>query len=137
MRKFYIVALSTILVTGCVPPHAGEPSPARGLGQALGYLLFSPVLIVAGLFEGIATAPYLVGADIHEMNREMVKANTNVTLDETYQYAYGRALDDVPKDGDTGKQRSKEKVQPHFGGSVSTKCLTRSITSRVENGLVI
>ncbi len=115
MRKFYIVALSTILVTGCVPPHAGEPSPARGLGQALGYLLFSPVLIVAGLFEGIATAPYLVGADLHDMNREMVKANTNVTLDETYQYAYGRRLDTVPKSGSTGKVfRHMSEVTVHF-----------------------
>ena len=80
-----MIILSTFLVTGCVP---GEPSPARGLGQALGYLVFSPVLIVAGLFEGIATAPYLLEGDLHDMNREMVKANTNVTLDETYQYAY-------------------------------------------------
>jgi hypothetical protein len=37
------------------------------------------------------------------MNREMEKANTNVTLDETYQYAYGRRLDSVPKSGSTGR----------------------------------
>ncbi len=83
MRKLYMIVLSTFLVTGCVAPRAGEPSPARGLGQALGYLVFSPVLIIAGLYEGIATAPYLINADLHDMNREMEKANTNVTLDET------------------------------------------------------
>ncbi len=115
MRKLYMIVLSTLLITGCVPHRAGEPSPARGLGQAMGYLVFSPVLIVAGLFEGIATAPYLVGADLHDMDREMKKANTNVTLDETYQYAYGRRLDTVPKSGSTGRVfRHMSEATGHF-----------------------
>ncbi len=115
MRKLYMIVLSTFLVTGCVPPHAGQPGPARGLGQALGYLAFSPVLIVAGLLEGIATAPYLLEGDLHDMNREMVKANTNVTLDETYQYAYGRRLDTVPKSGSTGTVfRHMSEATGHF-----------------------
>ena len=115
MRKLYMIVLSTLLVTGCVSPRAGEPSPARGLGQALGYLVFSPVLIIAGLFEGIATAPYLINADLHDMNREMEKADTNVTLDETYQYAYGRRLDTVPTSGSTGKVfRHMSEATAHF-----------------------
>ena len=57
MRKLSVIILTTLLVTGCVAHRAGEPSPAQGLGQALGYLIFSPVLVLAGLFEGIATAP--------------------------------------------------------------------------------
>ncbi len=110
-----MIVLSTVLVTGCVSPRAGEPSPARGLGQALGYLVFSPVLIVAGLLEGIATAPYLIGTDLHDMDREMKKANTDVTLDETYQYAYGRRLDTVPKSGSTGKVfRHMSEATEHF-----------------------
>ena len=115
MRRLYMIVLSAFLVTGCVAPRAGEPSPARGLGQALGYLVFSPVLILAGLLEGIATAPYLIETDLHDMNREMEKANSNVTLDETYQYAYGRRLDTVPKSGNTGKVfRHMSEVTVHF-----------------------
>jgi hypothetical protein len=114
-----MIVLSTFLVTGCVSHRTAEPSPApnpaRGLGQALGYLVLSPVMIVAGLFEGIATAPYLIEADLHDMNREMEKANTNVTLDETYQYAYGRRLDTVPKSGSTGRVfRHMSEATGHF-----------------------
>ncbi len=103
MRKFYVVILSAFLVAGCVAPRAGEPSPAQTLGQALGYLVMSPVLILAGLLEGISTAPYFVEGDIHAMNAEMEAADSNVTLDRTYQYAYNRRLETVPKSGDTGK----------------------------------
>ncbi len=115
MRKVYMIVLSTFLVAGCVSHRPGEPSPARSLGQALGYLVLSPVLILAGLLEGIASAPYLVETDLHDMNREMEKANTNVTLDETYQYAYGRRLDTVPKSGSTGKAfRHMSEATRHF-----------------------
>jgi uncharacterized protein YcfL len=115
MRNFFVIVLSTFLVTGCVSHNPGEPSPARSLGNALGYLVFSPVLIIAGLLEGIATAPYLVETDLHDMNREMEKANSNVTLDETYQFAYGRQLDTVPKSGDTGKVfRHMSEATGHF-----------------------
>ncbi len=115
MQKLYMIVLSTFLVTGCVAHRQGEPSPARGLGQAIGYLVFSPVMIVAGLFEGIATAPYLIDADLHDMNREMKKANTIVSLDETYQYAYGRRLDTVPKSGSTGRVfRHMSEATGHF-----------------------
>ena len=103
MRKFYMIVLSTFLLAGCVAQRTAEIHPARGLGLALGYLVASPLMIVAGLFEGIATAPYLIDADLHDMNREMEDADTNVTLDKTYQYAYGRRLDTVPKSGSTGR----------------------------------
>lgn len=120
MRKFYVVILSAFLVAGCVAPRAGEPSPAEGLGQALGYLVLSPVMIVAGLLEGISTAPYLIDADLHDMNREMEKANTNVTLDETYQYAYGRRLETVPTSGSTGTVfRHMSEATGHFQSVLS------------------
>ena len=57
MRKFFVVILSVILIAGCVAPRAGEPSPAAALGQVLGYLVVSPVLILVGLVEGISSAP--------------------------------------------------------------------------------
>jgi hypothetical protein len=120
MRRLYVIVLSTFLVTGCVSHRAGEPSPAEGFGQALGYLVLSPVMIVAGLLEGIATAPYLIDADLHDVNREMEKANTNVTLDETYQHAYGRRLETVPKSGSTGTVfRHMSEATGHFQNVLS------------------
>ncbi len=115
MRKLFIIVLSTFLVTGCVAHRAGESHPARDLGLALGYVVSSPLMIVAGLFEGIATAPYLIDADLHDMNREMEDANTDVTFDQTYQYAYGRRLDTVPKSGSTGRVfRHMSEATVHF-----------------------
>jgi hypothetical protein len=116
MRKIVAVGLSAILIAGCVPQHRpGDHGPAHGLGMVLGYLVFSPVMIVAGLLEGIATAPYFLQADIHDMNREMEKAESEVTLDKTYRHAYGRDLDTVPKTGDTGKIfRHMSEATGHF-----------------------
>ena len=94
MRKFFFIILSVILIAGCVPLRAGEPSPASALGQVLGYILVSPALILIGLVEGISSAPYYVSGDIHAMNAEMEAADANVTLDQTYQYAYNRPLRD-------------------------------------------
>jgi len=103
MRNLHIIILSAFLVTGCVAPGAGEPSPAQAIGRGLGYLVASPVLILAGLLEGISTAPYFVEGDIHAMNAEMEAADSNVTLDQTYRYAYNRPLETVPQSGNTGK----------------------------------
>ncbi len=116
MRKFFVVILSVILIAGCVAPRAGEPShPAQALGQVLGYLVVSPVLILVGLLEGISSAPYYIEGDIHAMNAEMEAANTDVTLDQTYQYAYNRRLETVPKSGDTGKVfRHLGEANPYF-----------------------
>ncbi|MCH8113503.1 MAG: hypothetical protein IH905_16365 [Proteobacteria bacterium] len=116
MRKFFVVILSVILIAGCVAPRAGEPShPAQAFGQVLGYLVVSPVLILVGLLEGISSAPYYIEGDLHAMNAEMVAADSDVTLDQTYQYAYNRRLETVPRSGDTGKVfRHLGEATPYF-----------------------
>jgi hypothetical protein len=123
MKKFIVILVASAFLTGCMAHRAGEPGsasghshgPTHGLGTALGYLVASPVLILAGLFEGIATAPYLVTADLHEMNDEMERAGTDVTLDSTYRHAYGRSLASVPKSGSTGRVfRHMAEVTEHF-----------------------
>ena len=102
LRSVQVAVLVALMTTACVPHRAGEMHPAHGLGLGLGYLIASPLLILSGLLEGIVTAPYLLNADLHEMNRNMVEADTRVRFDETYQYAYERQLADVPESGDTG-----------------------------------
>ncbi len=116
MRKFYIVILVAFLVTGCVAHRPGAPrSPAHDLGEALGYIIVSPILILIGLLEGIASLPYYLDSDIHAMNREMEAADSDVTLDRTYQYAYNRPLETVPESGDTGKVfRHLKPATEHF-----------------------
>ncbi len=116
MRKFYIVILAVFLVAGCVAPRHAQPNdPAHSLGEALGYIIVSPILILVGLLEGIASLPYYLDSDLHAMNREMEKADSDVTLDRTYQYAYNRPLESVPPSGDTGKVfRHLKPATEHF-----------------------
>jgi hypothetical protein len=103
MRKIYIVILALFLVAGGVAARAMDPNPAREFGRALGQLLVSPVVMFVGLLEGIASLPYLLEADLHAMDGAMTAAGSNVSLNRTYQYAYNRRLETVPKSGDTGK----------------------------------
>ena len=121
LRRLGVLLLAASLATGCVVnrPHdlnrARVVHPAQGLGMAIGYLVATPVMILAGLLEGIASAPYFMASDLHEMNRRMEAAEASVTLDRTYRYAYDRPLAEVPKSGDTGKVfRHMSEASPHF-----------------------
>jgi hypothetical protein len=85
------------------------------LGVALGYLVASPVLIMAGLLEGIASAPYFVDADLHEMDRVMTMSEAQVSIGRTYEYAYETSLETVPSSGDTGRVfRHMRPATDHF-----------------------
>ena len=98
------ILISTISVS-CAPVRNDGPSVEHGLSTAavgMGHLMLSPFLIVAGLLEGIAALPYFLSYELHELNREMVKANAAITLDDTYESAYGRQLESVPSSGSTG-----------------------------------
>ena len=84
-------------------------------GEGLGQLILSPFLIVAGLLEGIASLPYFMAADLHELNRNMVASGAQVDVDRTYQYAYRQNLDQVPANGDSGRVfRHMSEATRHF-----------------------
>ena len=103
MKRIVTVIVSASLAVGCAAPPPSEINhPAYGLGVALGYVVASPILILAGLTEGIASAPYFVDSDLHEMNRVMTSTAATVDLGRTYEYAYNKPLDTVPSSGDTG-----------------------------------
>jgi hypothetical protein len=116
MKRIAAAIVSASLVTGCTAPPPSEVNhPAYGLGVALGYLVASPVLILAGLAEGIASAPYFVDADLHEMNRVMTTSAAPVDLGRTYEYAYDKPFDTVPPSGDTGRLfRHMKPATHHF-----------------------
>ncbi|MHA1528421.1 MAG: hypothetical protein ACTSVG_05340 [Alphaproteobacteria bacterium] len=104
MKRIAAAIVGASLTFGCAaPPPSDIQHPAHGLGVALGYLVASPVLILAGLAEGIATAPYFVDADLHEMDRVMTMSDAQVSIGRTYEYAYQTPLDMVPPSGDTGQ----------------------------------
>ena len=102
-----LVAVSVLcLVVGCAPVRTDGGTPEHGFdaaGIGIGYLILSPILIAAGLLEGIVSLPYFIAADLHALNRGMVEAQARVNLEETYQYAYDEPLAGVPEDGDTGR----------------------------------
>ena len=123
MRKSIVLLVSGALITGYVAypgvHHAVDDHQVhdskQSLGTAFGYLVASPILILAGLSQGIATASYLEIADLHEMDREMRRGGTDVSLDATYRHAYGRLLEGVPKSGATGRVfRHMEGATRHF-----------------------
>jgi len=116
MKKILATLVSASLTFGCTaPPPKDVQHPAVGLGIALGYLIASPVLILAGLAEGIAAAPYFVDADLHEMDRVMSSSNSQVSLGRTYEYAYQAPIESVPSDGDTGQVfRHMRPATEHF-----------------------
>jgi len=114
-----IAVASALFVTACASPQANYgPDPGHGLatfGQGMAHFILSPVMMIAGLMEGIAALPYFLGSGVHEINRSLIEANAQVSLDETYRHAYDQPLEQVPDDGDTGKVfRFMDEATHHF-----------------------
>ena len=59
--------------------------------------------IAAGLLEGIASVPFYMSMSVQKINKGMVDAQAKVTLDDTYESAYGKRVAAVPETGDTGE----------------------------------
>ncbi|MDX1514922.1 MAG: hypothetical protein R3174_14385 [Gammaproteobacteria bacterium] len=118
MQRLLVIISVSALLAGCAPPRADGPSPEHGFntfGEGVGQLLVSPLMIVAGLLEGIASLPYFIAADLHQMNRAMVDGGARVNLDRTYEYAYDAQIENVSGTGDTGKVfRHLSEATEHF-----------------------
>ncbi len=107
MKKFFIALLCFGFISACGAPSPKKsgPSMEHGLSTALaglGHLLLSPIQIAAGLLEGIASVPYYLSTSLHSINQGLIEAQAGITLDDTYESAYGERLKDVPKSGDIG-----------------------------------
>ncbi len=103
MMKISALLLSTTLIVACEPlPYAEQHEIVDDLGLAISFVAVSAAAMSTGMLAGIAFLPYLIAADIHHTNRTMEAAHSNVTLDQTYRYAYDRPLDTVPASGNTG-----------------------------------
>ena len=105
-RRELCSAIAASLLVGCVPSRQGVPSVESGFtsaGNGLAQLILSPLMIAAGLLEGLISIPYFILAGLHDLNRGLVSASANVTLDDTYRQAYGRNLEGVAPSGETGE----------------------------------
>ena len=116
-RSLIAVALSVFLaLSACAPEPApvSDPKsasqPAKtsksGFGKAmvgLANLVLSPLQIAAGVLEGIASVPFYLSMNVQQIDKGLQAANAKVTLDDTYESAYGKRISAVPEDGDTGE----------------------------------
>jgi hypothetical protein len=105
MRQLLIALLCFFLLSACAPPKKDGPSVEHGLSSALagvGHLLLSPFQIATGLLEGIASVPYYLSTSLQAINQGLIKAQAEITLDDTYESAYGKRLSEVPENGETG-----------------------------------
>jgi len=99
------LARDFVLSSCAAPNYPGYQAAERGMqtfGTGLGNLILAPVMIVAGLLQGLAVLPYTVGLALNDVNRALLKAYA-VSLDDSYRAAYGVSISDPRVDRETGQ----------------------------------
>lgn len=149
MKKIIIVLIiSLALVTACATTNSNNTTGKNSLltvFSGIGHLILSPFQIAAGLLEGIASMPYYLATNIHEINKGLVKAQAKITLDDTYESAYGKRLTKVQDNGDTGEvfRRMKhasqyfQKVLSDYGVSNPERYILTSIDTAKNQGYTL
>lgn len=100
-----VLLVATLILAGCTL----SPESRRGwdrLGKGIANLLLSPLMIAAGLAEGIAFLPFTVGTSVQDLDRGLKQANA-VSLDDSYKATFGVSINhpDVdPRSGDILRQ---------------------------------
>jgi hypothetical protein len=113
MRKPKIVALLVILalvVASCAAPNGRGPDGRLAMetfGRGFLNLVLSPVMIVAGIAQGLAFLPYTVGMGLSELNKALLQANA-VSLDDSYKATYGVSINDRQVHQKTGDVHGQE-----------------------------
>ncbi|MBN1662657.1 MAG: hypothetical protein JW943_03550 [Deltaproteobacteria bacterium] len=105
-KRAFTICLCLVLIMACAAPNGSGKSEPHGFGKAVlgvAQLVLSPFQIAAGLLEGIASVPYYLSMSLQDINQGMVAADAKVTLDDTYESAYGKRIKAVSPDGDTGE----------------------------------
>lgn len=155
MRK-RMVGIGLICLLGilsCAPQNqqargtAGQ-APASGLGmiaKGVANLILSPFQIAAGILQGISSVPYYLGMSLEKINAGLVEAQAKVTLDDTYESAYGKRIKAVPESGDTGEvfRRMKhaseylQKVLARYGVKDARHYILTSIDTANSQGYTL
>jgi len=109
--------MGALVFTACATPPQNDPNGKSGgslLIRGFTNLVLSPFQIAAGLLQGVAALPYYASTGLQEINQGMVKAQARVTLDDTYEAAYGKRINQVSADGDTGEVFRRMKHATEF-----------------------
>jgi hypothetical protein len=104
MRGVSLGLVGALLLGGCAAP-GGAPDgrlAAETFGRGVLNLLLAPVMIVAGIVQGLAFLPYTLGMGLSELNRSLIQAQA-VSLDDSYKATFGVALADPRVDQKTGE----------------------------------
>lgn len=106
MKRLTCAVLAvTLLLTGCATfdGHSGMELFGRGVVA----LILSPLMIVAGLAQGIGFLPYTLQTNVNDLNKALVQANA-VSLDDSYQATFGVSIADRQVDPNTGNVYGQE-----------------------------
>ena len=95
-RVLVIAVALSVLVVSCVTPDGRGPDGRLAMetfGRGVLNLVLSPVMIAAGIAQGIAFLPYTVGMGLSELNKALLQANA-VSLDDSYKATFGVSITD-------------------------------------------
>jgi predicted small secreted protein len=148
MKKLLLILLSAFMLTSCTTTSTDGKKAPTGFGKAftnMAQLVLSPLQIAAGLVEGISSMPYYLSTSLENINRGMIASNAKVTLDDTYESAYGKRISAVPASGDTGEafQRMKhaseyfQKVLSRYGVKDAGHYILTSIDTANSKGYTL
>ena len=151
MRKYicaFVFGVVLVTVSGCSTTSQNGPNAARGFSSAMMgivHLILSPFQIAAGLLEGVAAMPYYAATALGDINQGMIKAQAQVTLDDTYESAYGKRISQVDPSGDTGEvfRRMKhatayfQKVLQRHGVKGASSYILTSIDTATDKGYTL
>jgi hypothetical protein len=111
----FAAALSTLVVS-CAAPDGRGPDGRVALqtfGRGVLNLMLSPVMIVAGIAQGIAFLPYTIGMGLDELNRALLQANA-VSLDDSYKATFGVSMTDRQVHQKTGDVYGQEELYGRY-----------------------
>lgn len=95
-----ILAITLGVLVACASP--GGQRGMDTFGRGLTALILSPVMIVAGLAQGLAFLPYTIATGLDALNQGLVKAQA-VSLDASYRTTFGVSMRDARVDQQTGQ----------------------------------
>lgn len=148
MKKIARLVVVVLILSACATPQQNGPNAKHGLDSAmlgLAHLVLSPIQIAAGLMEGIAAIPFYLSTNIHEINKGLIEAQAKITMDDTYEAAYGKRLSQVPDDGNTGEvfRRMKhateffQKILKQYGVENYDSYILTSIDTATDKGFTL
>jgi len=111
VRHSLRVLASILLLAGCVGPYAKTGMETFGRGVV--NLVLSPLMIAAGLAQGLAFLPYTIGLGLSELNQALLQANA-VPLDDSYRATFRVSMNDSRVDQKTGDVLGQDGLYGRF-----------------------